>query len=149
MATVALVEAVGFAEPLVIPPPHWRGTRSRGLNKKQSDRAGPLFLLLLIVIAFIPSVLGEFDKGDLPTVLHMVAAEKLPPLPFITQEAPASRELDILCSLPVVSDAPPSRFDGRVAAPSVVFLSIMRGPSWSHRQGCCASSPRGPPPIAI
>ena len=149
MATVALVEAVGFAEPLVITPPQWRGTGPRGISRRQSDRTGPLFLLLLIVIAFIPSVLGEFDRGNLSTVLRMAVAAKVPPSPLFTREAPPSRELDIFCSLPVVSDAPPSRIDGKVETPSVVLLSTSRGPSWSLRQGCCASSPRGPPPIAV
>jgi len=118
--------------------------------RKRIDRAGPVFLFLLLSSAFVPSLLTEFDVARLLRILHDAVVALAQPSPcFVSGEQRRSETpADLACSSGgcQVADSAAIVFDGRalaVMAPSSALRR--RGSSLRKRRFRGPRSSRAPP----
>lgn len=120
--------------------------------RKRIDRAGPVFLFLLLSSAFVPSLLTEFDVARLLRIVQEAVIALMQPSPcFVSGEQRRSDSpTDLACSSGgcQVADSAAVVFDGRglaAAAPSSVVRR--RGLALRKRRFRGPHSPRAPPAL--
>ncbi len=119
----------------------------RGGRRSAGDRAGPLFLFVLLVSAFVPSVLSEVDTARLLRILEDALAALAKPNPCFESGEP--RQLSACLDSPTilqVSDSPmPALVLASASTPGAAARPGRASKARRRRRLRFGSTPRAPP----
>ncbi len=120
-------------------------------GRRHIDRAGPLFLFMLLCAGFVPSVLGEFDAAQFLKILQAAAValgESSQSLLAGDQRPEGLGAQPAFCSSPgfEVADSAAAVFDGSFAPRSPASTaSHGRAEAFRKKRSRAALFPRAPP----